>query len=112
MRSNPEAASIPFDPNEIDPDDPFEIDDDNRPHLAKHAGFSEEDVLDAWSDEPLLIAPARPGPADWLMLAEVPGHGVVIVPLASPRTSRSRRCRPIGIYPAGRVETRRHRLGS
>jgi hypothetical protein len=37
-----------FDVDALDPDDPFEIDDDNMPHLAKHAPFTSEDVLDAW----------------------------------------------------------------
>lgn len=100
---------IAFEPDDIDPDDPFEIDERNVPHLAKHAPFTAEDTLDAWGDNPRLFAPKADGPADWLMLAELAGHGVVIIPLAPARSGDPRRCRPIGIYRAGPLEIRRYR---
>ena len=83
----------------LDPEDPFELDDGNVPHLAKHAPFTADDVLDAWMfGEPLFYPAAEDGPADWLMVARVPG-ALVVVPLAAPpRSGDVRRCRPIGIY--------------
>ena len=38
-----------FDLDALDPDDPFELDSGNLPHLAKHAPFTAEDALDAWT---------------------------------------------------------------
>jgi hypothetical protein len=84
-------------PELIDQDDPFEIDDGNAPHLAKHAPFTQDDALDAFFDNPIFVdAPRRP--ALWLMIAEIPGDIVVIplVPAVSPT-----QVRPIGIYSAG-----------
>ena len=107
--THPTDAAIAFEPDEIDPDNPFEIDEHNLPHLAKHSPFTSEDVLDAWGDEPRLLAPSAPGSADWLVLAELPGHGVVIIPLAPARSGDPRRCRPIGIYRAGPTEIRSYR---
>ena len=84
----------------LDPDDPFEIDSGNLPHLAKHAPFTAEDALDAWTFGDPLFYPAREDePADWLMVARIPGT-VVVVPLASSRSGDSRKCRPIGVYEA------------
>lgn len=87
-----------FDIEALDPDEPFEFDSDNIPHLAKHAPFTAEDALDAWAFGDPLFYPAREeGPADWLMVARVPG-AIVMVPLAPPRSGDRRKCRPIGIY--------------
>jgi hypothetical protein len=36
-----------FDPELLDEHDPFDIDDGNRPHLAKHSPHSAEDLGDA-----------------------------------------------------------------
>ena len=92
-----------FDIDALDPEDPFEIDDDNLPHLAKHAPFTSEDVLDAWAfGAPVFYPAAEDGPADWLMVARLP-EGVVVVPLAPPRADDLRRCRPIGIYEPSRA---------
>jgi hypothetical protein len=75
-----------FDLEALDPDDPFELDDGNLPHLAKHAPFTAEDALDAWTfGDPLFYAAADDGPADWLMVARVPG-AIVLVPLAPARS--------------------------
>jgi hypothetical protein len=89
-----------FDPELLDDDDPFEIDDDNRPHLAKHYPYSPDDLFAAGADpDRLFVAATADGPADWLLVARVEAR-VVVVPLAAPRNGVRRRCRPIGIYPA------------
>jgi hypothetical protein len=62
-----------FDLEALDPDDPFELDDGNLPHLAKHAPFTAEDVVDAWTfGGPLFYPAAEDGPADWLMMPAYP----------------------------------------
>jgi hypothetical protein len=96
-----------FDVDALDPENPFEIDVDNLPHLAKHAPFTSEDVLDAWAfGDPLLYPAAEDGPADWLMVARLP-EGIVVIPLAPPRIDDMRKCRPIGIYePSGVLASR------
>lgn len=82
----------------LDERDPFEIDDDNRPHLVKHGPFDIDDVYDAWAfDAPLFYPAPDGGAADWLMVAEVPGD-LLVVPLAQARSGDARRCRPIGVY--------------
>jgi hypothetical protein len=87
-----------FDLEALDPDDPFELDSGNLPHLTKHAPLTAEDALDAWSyGDPLFYPAAEEGPADWLMVARIPGT-IVVVPLAPPRSGDPRQCRPIGIY--------------
>jgi hypothetical protein len=96
----------------LDPDDPFELDDGNVPHLAKHVPFTADDVVDAWTfGEPLFYPAAEDGPADWLMVARVPGAHVV-VPLAVPRSGDPRRCRPIGIYVPSQGLAERYREDS
>ena len=53
-----------FDLEALDPDDPFELDDGNLPHLAKHAPFTAEDAVDAWTfGDPLFYPAAEDGPA-------------------------------------------------
>jgi hypothetical protein len=97
-----------FDIDALDPDDPFEIDDDNLPHLPKHEPFTSEDVLDAWAfGDPLFYLAAEDGPADWLMVARLP-EGIVVVPLASARAQDLRKCRPIGIYEPSRALVARY----
>ena len=54
-----------FDPDDLDPLDPFELDEANIPHLHKH-GFTTDDLYDIWADPDAIYAPARPdGFADW-----------------------------------------------
>ncbi len=63
-----------FDPSLLDPESPFEIDERNRLHLAKHAPYTEADLLDAWADPGAIFLPAAAdGPADWLLVASIPG---------------------------------------
>ncbi len=91
-----------FDLEALDPDDPFELDDGNIPHLAKHAPFTADDALDAWTvGDPLFYPASEDGPADWLMLGRIPG-AIVVVPLAPPHRGDPRKCRPIGIYEPSR----------
>jgi hypothetical protein len=86
----------PFDPDSLDDDDPFEI-DDQIAHLFKHLHLGVDDVHEVWISDPLFY-PAKP-PAHWLMCAEVNGR-VLVVPLAPARSGDPRRCRPIGCYEA------------
>lgn len=88
--------SIRLDPQELDDDNPFEV-DSQAAHLFKHPRLGMSDVMDVWAHDPLFY-PARP-PAHWLMMAEVGGR-VLIVPLAPSRGGDPRRCRPIGCYEA------------
>lgn len=37
-----------FDLDLVDAHNPFELDGDNIPHLAKHAPFTHDDATDAW----------------------------------------------------------------
>jgi hypothetical protein len=93
----------------LDLDDPFEIDDDNRPHLYKHVPLADgsrlvavgiEELYDIYvTDLPLFYPAGDDGPADWLMVGEVPTL-VLVVPLAPPRSEDVTQCRPIGIYSA------------
>jgi hypothetical protein len=97
-----------FELEALNPDDPFELDSGNIPHLAKHAPFTAGDALDAWAfGDPLFYPAAADGPADWLMVARLP-EGVVVVPLAPPRGGDPRKCRPIGIYEPSRSLVERY----
>ncbi len=105
-----------FDIDLLDPEDPFEIDDANRPHLYKHlptAGAKQisvgvEDLYDMYlSGNPLYYPASEEGEADWLLFAEVPGI-MLIAPLAPPRASSPSICRPIGLYGATQAERERY----
>jgi len=87
-----------FDPETLDLDDPFEIDDRNRPHLAKHPPYTEEDLLDAIFGAPVFVR-ASHEPAHLLMIAPIPGD-MVVVPIMPARSPRQ--IRPLGIYRASR----------
>jgi hypothetical protein len=96
------SAAEPLNLELLDDEDPFELDEGNRPHLVSHEIFSEDDLYDVWTSDPLFF-PARPqGDADWLMVAEVPGGDVLLVPLAKPKSGLATKARPIGIYKAGK----------
>ena len=77
--------------------DPFEI-DTHSAHLFKHPNRGIDDIREVWASGPLFY-PATP-PAHWLMVAEVAGGTVLMVPLAPSRDGDPTRCRPIGCYPA------------
>ncbi|MFK5636085.1 hypothetical protein [Ornithinimicrobium sp. LYQ103] len=88
--------SEPFDLDALDDTEPFEV-DRQAAYLFKHLHLGLDDVMDAWSSDPLFY-PVKP-PARWLMLAEVGGR-VLIVPLAPSRSGDPSKCRPIGCYQA------------
>jgi hypothetical protein len=84
----------------LDARDPFELDMlGNVPHLFKH-GYSVDDVYDVWSSDPTFFEGHEDGPADWLMVAEVPGGDVLVIPLAPPNSGDPSKTRPIGIQKA------------
>ncbi len=85
----------------LDEDDPFEVDDQNV-HLFKHAVFGYEDALDVFRSDPIYFPDESDGPADWLMVAQVPGGDVLLVPLAAANYSGTTKMRPIGVYEAPR----------
>lgn len=101
-------ARVRFDIDLLDAEDPFEIDEDNRPHLYKHVvvegnqtiGLTEDHVYEIylWGD-PQYFPATSTGPADWLMVGDVDGH-VITVPLAPPHSGVVTQCRPIGVYKA------------
>jgi hypothetical protein len=84
----------------LDDEDPFEIDEANRPHLFSHETFGDDDLDDVWTSDPLFFRARPEGGADWLMVAEVPGGDVLVVPLAKPNSGQVTKARPIGIYRA------------
>src|SRR6266566_448563 len=95
------AAEPPLNLELLDDEDPFEIDGDNRPHLFSHETFGEDDLDDVWANHPVFFRARPDGGADWLMVAEVPGGDVLVVPLAKPHSGQPTKARPIGIYRAG-----------
>lgn len=93
-----------FDVNALDPVDPFELDADNEPHLAKHEGCDPELLYSMWGGERLFFR--AHGPADWLLVADMGGE-VFFAALMSPRYSGPEKCRPIGLRRApARLATR------
>ena len=97
----------PFDIDLLDDEDPFEVDDDNRPHLYKHlpnqgerpVAVGAEDLYDMYLIGNPLFYPPPPdheGDAHWLMYAEVPGM-ILVAPLAPSRSGDPSKCRPIGL---------------
>ena len=70
----------------LDDEDPFELDPANRPHLFSHETFSEDDLYDVWSCDPVFFPAKDEGAADWLMVAEVPGGEILLVPSAKPKS--------------------------
>lgn len=90
---------MPFDLDDLDPEDPFELDAGNRPHLFKHSKYGEQDLKDIYYD-PLFYPASAEGSADWLMVGQPPGEDPLVVPLALPSSGDPTKARPIGIYPA------------
>lgn len=86
-----------FDPDALDPTDPFEFDFGNRPHLFKHGTFSDEDVWEVWENDPVFLEPSnQTGDADWLMVAQVAGQ-ILVVALAKANSGDPTKARPIGL---------------
>ncbi len=97
-----------FDVEDLDEVDPFEV-DDQLVHLYKHEGMDLCDVYEVWMDNPLFYPGSEEGPADWLMVGQVPGD-ILLVPLMS--GSRPSWARPIGVYPARGQLDRQYREDS
>ena len=95
-----------FDLDLLSSNDPFEI-DTQAAHLFKHPNRGIDDICEPWASEPLFY-PAKP-PAHWLMVAEVAGGTVLMVPLAPSREGDPTRCRPIGCYRASKNPADRYR---
>lgn len=109
-----------FNPDLLDAENPFEIDDSNRVHLFKHlledrhgryVAVGPDDVLDAYLfGDPAFYEAGEEGAADWLMVGAVPGL-VICVPLAPPNSGDVRMCRPIGIYKPSEEDRLRYQRG-
>lgn len=96
-----------FDPDLLDAEEPFEIDDGNRPHLFKRSDLTAQDLHELWvEDAPRLFPADAEFPADWDLVGEITGKGVVVVPLGKPRKADIRKARPITIF-AANLETRK-----
>ncbi|UQX10260.1 hypothetical protein [Candidatus Mycobacterium methanotrophicum] len=52
---------MPSDPNDLDPEDPFELDEGNRPHLCGHPPYSEADLRDIIFDSDAKFYPTGEG---------------------------------------------------
>jgi hypothetical protein len=91
-----QEGELRFDYKDLDPDDPFEV-DDQIAHLYKHENLGLEDAREVLDDAPLYY-PARYKPAHWLLTGEVPGGDILTVPLCPAKSPR--RARPIGVYQA------------
>jgi hypothetical protein len=93
---------VPFDPDDLDPEDPFELDAGNRPHLCNHDHYSENDLLDIYDSDALYYPTGEEGPrrAEWFMVGQPPGEPALVVPLAPPRSGNPSKARPVSIYKA------------
>jgi hypothetical protein len=111
---------VRFNLDALDPEDPFEIDAGNQPHLYKHLPTDDtgrsvsvgvSDLLDIYlfGDASYYYA-NETGPADWMMFGQVPGL-VLSVPLAPPNSGDTSKCRPIGIYKPAREDRLRYLRG-
>src|SRR5262249_8280964 len=108
--------SMPLDPDLLDPDDPFEVDARNRPHLHKHDFWTPEgrylkvdidDIRDLWAWGAVVLLPPyqEEGDADWLLVVEIEGV-LIVVPIAPSDSGAPEKCRPIGIYPGTHPDVR------
>ena len=91
----------------LDPVDPFELDDDNIPHLFKHGMAHVSIQVDVdliydiyLFDEPWFYEADETGSADWIMRGEAL-NVILDVPLAPSRSGFANKCRPIGLYTTG-----------
>jgi hypothetical protein len=93
------SAAEPLNLELLDDEDPFEIDEANRP-ICSLMRPSAMMTLTMYGRA--IRCSSRQGlrGADWLMVAEVPGGDVLVVPLAKPNSGQVTKARPIGIYRA------------
>lgn len=97
-----------FDIEALDEVDPFEV-DGQLIHLYKHEGMDLCDVYEVWMDNPLFYPGKDEGPADWLMVGQIPG-ATILVPLMPGATPN--KARPIGVYRATGSLDRQYREDS
>ena len=103
VRGVDDVESIDID--QLDEDDPFEF-DTQIAHLSKHPPFSVDDLYDVWNSNPRFYQ-CDP-PASLLMVAGVAGR-VIVVPITFANSGDRAKCRPIGIFEAGRDLSERYR---
>jgi hypothetical protein len=84
-----------FNPALLDPEDPFELDAVNTPHLAKHEGCDPELLYSMWASDCRFL-PADHGPADWFLVADLGGE-TFFAPVMPSSDSDPSKCRPIGL---------------
>lgn len=89
------GRSVTFDPDDLDDDDPFELDDDNRPHLVGH-GFDENDLYELWDGVPEWVPDDR-HPGRLKLHGPIPG-AYLVVPCGPSRGGDPTKCRPITIF--------------
>lgn len=83
----------------LDPEDPFEIDIKNSPHLMAD-GFCLDDAYDVFYGDPEYYVDESEGSADWLMVGSVPGGDILVVPIRQAEYSGFSKVRPITIFVA------------
>ncbi len=110
---------VRFDLDQLDAEDPFEIDEGNRPHLYKHlptrrgrsVPVGAGEILDVYLlGDPAYFEAREDDSADWIMIGEAPGL-TLLVPLAPPNSGDPTKCRPIGLYAAGHEQVTLYRQG-
>ena len=102
-----------LDPDLVDWDDPFELDDDNEFHLLSHEHYTAGDLSDILANDAVLFpADTEKGPADWLLVGQPPGEPPLVVPLAPPQSLFPTKVRPIGIYRAPAALTAGYQAGA
>jgi hypothetical protein len=84
----------------LDPVEPFEWDPDNLPHLVDNPYYGPDDALDVFHDDPECYEDDSEGSGDWLLVGQVPGSEILMVPIAQSRYSGFSKVRPITVFPA------------
>jgi hypothetical protein len=94
----------------LDLEDPFEIDLGNLPHLMADPELGLDDALDVLLfDAPVFYEDDSAGSAEWLLVGEIPGGEVIVVPIARSNHSGLSKVRPITILYAPNHVIRRYR---
>jgi hypothetical protein len=84
----------------LDLSDPFEWDIANLPHLLRRPMYGPDDALDVMADSPVCYEDESEGSADWLIVGEVPGGEVLVVPVTTSAYSGYSKLRPITVFKA------------
>jgi hypothetical protein len=106
-----------FEIDDLDPEDPFEVDSLNLPHLFKHliqadgrpvrVDLGDVRLLYVWGAVLYYPADFTKGSAHWIMCGEIDGI-VVSVALAPAKSGDPQKCRPIGLNKASAEESKRY----